>query len=423
MTTSTLPAHDVADLALADAGSRRTAWAGREMPVLRSIRERVAAERPFEGLRVAGCLHVTTETANLAIALRDGGASVALCASNPLSTQDAAAAALVAAEGISVYARKGEDRDTYYRHIEAVLATAPHITMDDGADLVTLLHTTRTDLLGGVRGGTEETTTGVIRLRAMAAEGVLRYPIIAVNEARTKHMFDNQYGTGQSAVDGLLRATNVLLAGKTAVVCGYGWVGRGVAHRLRGMGAIVTVCEVDPLRGLEAAMDGYSVTTVADAARVGDIFFTATGNLNVLGREHFSLLKDGALLANVGHFNDEIELGALAEIATGRREVRPFVEEFSLGDRNVYVLAEGRLLNHVAAEANPAAVMDMSFSNQVLAIEHLLAQGADLAPEVYPVPRHLDEDIARRKLAAMGMRIDDLSDEQRAYANSWKAGT
>jgi adenosylhomocysteinase len=423
MPTTTRPTHDVADLGLAEAGARRVAWAAREMPVLGSIRERVAKERPFEGLRVAACLHVTTETANLAVALRDGGASVALCASNPLSTQDDAAAALVAKEGIGVFARKGEDRETYYRHIEAVLETRPEITMDDGADVVTLLHTGRRDLLDGVRGGTEETTTGVIRLRAMASDGVLRYPIVAVNEAQTKHMFDNQYGTGQSAIDGLLRATNILLAGKTAVVCGYGWVGRGVAQRLRGMGSLVVVCEVDPLRGLEAAMDGYRVMTVADAAGIGDIFFTATGNLNVIGRAHFPTLKDGALLANVGHFNDEIELGALAEMASGRREIRPFLEEFSLPGRKVFVLAEGRLLNHVAAEANPAAVMDMSFSNQVLSIEYLLAHGRELEPKVYPVPRELDEDIARRKLAAMGMRIDQLTGEQRAYAGSWKAGT
>ena len=392
------------------------------MPVLASIRERVAKEQPFKGLRIAACLHVTTETANLALALRDGGASVALAASNPLSTQDDAAAAIVA-EGISVYARKGEDRDTYYSHLQAILETRPEITMDDGADVVTLLHTTRTDLLEGVRGGTEETTTGVIRLQAMATEGVLRYPIIAVNEALTKHMFDNQYGTGQSAIDGLLRATNILLAGKTAVVCGYGWVGRGVAERLRGMGSIVVICEVDPLRGLEAAMDGYRVMTVAEAVTIGDIFFTATGNLNVIGKSHFPTMKDGALLANVGHFNDEIELGALAEMASGRREIRPFLEEFTLPGRKVFVLAEGRLLNHAAAEANPAAVMDMSFANQVLSIEYLLKNGRDLQPKVYPVPRELDEDIARRKLAAMGMRIDSMTDEQRTYANSWKAGT
>ena len=424
-TTSTKPAapqHDVVDLGLAEAGARRVAWAGREMPVLASIRERVAKEQPFKGLRIAACLHVTTETANLALALRDGGASVALAASNPLSTQDDAAAAIVA-EGISVYARKGEDRDTYFSHLQAILDTKPEITMDDGADVVTLLHTTRTDLLDGVRGGTEETTTGVIRLQAMATEGVLRYPIIAVNEAQTKHMFDNQYGTGQSAIDGLLRATNILLAGKTAVVCGYGWVGRGVAERLRGMGSIVVICEVDPLRGLEAAMDGYRVMTVAEAVTIGDIFFTATGNLNVIGKSHFPTMKDGALLANVGHFNDEIELGALTEMATGRREIRPFLEEFSLPGRKVFVLAEGRLLNHAAAEANPAAVMDMSFANQVLSIEYLLKNGRDLQPKVYPVPRELDQDIARRKLAAMGMRIDTMTDEQQTYANSWKAGT
>jgi len=424
-TTSTKPAapqHDVVDLGLAEAGARRVAWAGREMPVLASIRDRVAKEQPFRGLRIAACLHVTTETANLALALRDGGASVALAASNPLSTQDDAAAAIVA-EGISVYARKGEDRDTYFSHLQAILDTKPEITMDDGADVVTLLHTTRTDLLDGVRGGTEETTTGVIRLQAMATEGVLRYPIIAVNEAQTKHMFDNQYGTGQSAIDGLLRATNILLAGKTAVVCGYGWVGRGVAERLRGMGSIVVICEVDPLRGLEAAMDGYRVMTVAEAVTIGDIFFTATGNLNVIGKSHFPTMKDGALLANVGHFNDEIELGALTEMATGRREIRPFLEEFSLPGRKVFVLAEGRLLNHAAAEANPAAVMDMSFANQVLSIEYLLKNGRDLQPKVYPVPRELDQDIARRKLAAMGMRIDTMTDEQQTYANSWKAGT
>ena len=423
MPTATSVKNDVVDLGLAESGSRRVAWAGREMPVLESIRQRVAKEKPFQGLRIAACLHVTTETANLAIALRDGGASVALAASNPLSTQDDAAAALVSNEGIAVYARKGEDRDTYFRHLQAILDTKPQITMDDGADVVTLLHTSRTDLLDGVQGGTEETTTGVIRLRAMASEGVLRYPIVAVNEAQTKHMFDNQYGTGQSAIDGLLRATNILLAGKTAVVCGYGWVGRGVAQRLRGMGSIVVISEIDPLRGLEAAMDGYRVMTIAEAAKIGDIFFTATGNLNVIGRSHFPTLKDGALLANVGHFNDEIELGALAEMASGRREIRPFLEEFTLPGRKVFVLAEGRLLNHVAAEANPAAVMDMSFANQVLSVEYLLKHGKTLEPKVYAVPRELDEDIARRKLAAMGMRIDQMTEEQRVYANSWKAGT
>ena len=423
MSVATTIDSDVTDPGLAEAGARRVAWAGREMPVLAEIRARVAKEQPFKGLRIAACLHVTTETANLAMTLRDAGAEVALCASNPLSTQDEAAAALVVKEGISTFARKGEDRDTYYRHIEAVLATRPQITMDDGADVVTLLHTTRKELLQDVKGGTEETTTGVIRLRAMAAEGVLAYPIIAVNEARTKHMFDNQYGTGQSAVDGLMRATNILIAGKTAVVAGYGWVGRGVASRLRGMGAIVIVIEVEPLRGLEAAMDGYQVMPMADAAGRGDIFITTTGNLNVIGKAHFGALKDGAILANAGHFNDEIEIGALEERSSGRRTIRPFVEEFTLGSRKVFLLAEGRLLNHVAAEANPAAVMDMSFSNQVLAIEYLLKKGRELKPNVYPVPHELDQQIARSKLAAMGMRIDTMTNEQQTYANSWKSGT
>jgi adenosylhomocysteinase len=422
MTVATkMLAYDVADLELADLGARRTEWAGREMPVVRRIRERVAKEKPYTGIRIAACLHVTTETANLVQAFRDGGASVALCASNPLSTQDDAAAALVEREGISVFARKGEDRDTYFRHIQAIIETKPHITMDDGADVVTLLHTERKDLLAGVRGGTEETTTGVIRLRAMVKEGVLSYPIVAVNEAQTKHMFDNRYGTGQSGVDALLRSTNILIAGKTAVVCGYGWVGRGVAERLRGMGAIVMICEVDPLRGLEAAMDGYQVATVAEAAKRGDMFFTATGNLNVLGRDHFPLMKDGALLANVGHFNDEIEIPELEKLARSKRTVRPYVEEYRLPDKSLFLLAEGRLLNHVAAEANPAAVMDMSFANQLLAVEYLLQQ--DLRPDVYSVPADLDQEIAKMKLAAMGMKIDTLTAAQSEYAGSWKAGT
>ena len=423
MTTATTPNNDVADLSLANAGSRRVEWASREMPVLAGIRARLAKEKPFTGLRIAACLHVTTETANLALALRDGGASVAICASNPLSTQDDAAAALVANDGISVFARKGEDRDTYFRHINAVLETKPQITMDDGADVVTLLHTDRKDLLQYVKGGTEETTTGVIRLRAMSAEGVLAYPIVAVNEAQTKHMFDNQYGTGQSAVDGILRATNILLAGKTVVVCGYGWVGRGIAQRFRGMGSLVVVTEIDALRGLEAAMDGYRVMPITEAARIGDLFITATGNVNVIGREHFTQMKDGAILANAGHFNDEIELGALERLAKGKREVRRFVEEYQLADRKIFVLGEGRLVNHVAAEANPAAVMDMSFANQALSIEYILKNEGKLKPQVYPVPRELDEEIARRKLEAMGTRIDRMTDEQTLYSNSWKAGT
>jgi adenosylhomocysteinase len=394
------------------------------MPVLSRIRERVAKERPYSGLRIGACLHVTAETANLAIALRDGGAEVALCASNPLSTQDDVAASLVANERISVFARKGEDRDTYYSHINAVLAAAPQVTMDDGADLVTELHTKRRELLPSVRGGTEETTTGVNRLRVMASEGVLAYPIIAVNDAMTKHLFDNRYGTGQSAVDGIVRATNLLLAGKTAAVAGYGWVGRGIAARLRGMGAITLVCEVDPLRALEAAMDGFEVVTVVDAARRADLFVTATGNVNVIGKDAIANLRDGAILANAGHFNDEIDLATLTSQATGCRELRPYVNEYRLRNgRSAIVLADGRLVNLAAAEGHPPAVMDMSFANQALAVEHLVKEAGSLEKRVYAVPRDLDEGIARLKLEAMGMRIDAMTDEQRAYASSWKAGT
>lgn len=418
------PAHDVTQLGLADAGARRIAWAGREMPVLSQIRERFRKERPLAGLRIGACLHVTAETANLMVALRDGGADVALCASNPLSTQDDVAASLVANEGISVFARKGEDRDTYYSHINAVLATRPQVTMDDGADLVTELHTKKRDLLKEVIGGTEETTTGVNRLRAMAGEGVLAYPIIAVNDAMTKHLFDNRYGTGQSAVDGILRATNLLIAGKTAAVGGYGWVGRGIASRLRGMGAITLVCEVDPLRALEAAMDGFEVTTVVDAASRADLFVTATGNVNVIGKDALARLKDGAILANAGHFNDEIDLATLRSLAETEADLRPFVREYRLRDgRAAIVLAEGRLVNLSAAEGHPPAVMDMSFADQALSVEHLRRAAQTLEHRVYPVPRELDEDIARRKLAAMGMKIDRMTDEQRQYASSWKAGT
>ncbi len=424
MSTTVKPEHDVVDVGLAEAGARRVEWASREMPVLARIRERFAKTRPLAGLRIGACLHVTAETANLMLALRDGGASVRLCASNPLSTQDDAAAALVVREGISVYARKGEDRDSYYSHINAVLASAPQMTMDDGADLVTELHTKRRELLSDVRGGTEETTTGVTRLRAMASAGVLAYPIVAVNDAMTKHLFDNRYGTGQSAVDGILRATNLLLAGKTAVVVGYGWVGRGIASRLRGMGAITMVCEVDPLRALEAAMDGFEVTTIVAAAKRGDLFVTATGNVNVIGREAIANLKDGAIVANAGHFNDEIDLGFLTSQAAACRELRPFVQEYRLRDgRGVIVLGEGRLVNLAAAEGHPPSVMDMSFANQALAIEYLMNNAGSLAPQVYPVPRELDEQIARDKLEAMGMRIDAMTPEQAEYAKSWKAGT
>ena len=416
--------HDVSDIRLADAGVDKIAWAAREMPVLRGIAERFRAERPLARIRIGACLHVTAETANLAITLRDGGASVALAASNPLSTQDDVAAALAARESIAVFARKGEDRDTYYAHINAVLATSPQITMDDGADLVTELHTKRRELLPGVRGGTEETTTGVTRLRAMAAEGVLAYPIIAVNDAFTKHLFDNRFGTGQSAIDGILRATNLLLAGRTVAVAGYGWVGRGIASRMRGMGAITLVCEVDPLRALEAAMDGFEVTTVADAASRAELLVTATGNVNVIGREALEALRDGAILANAGHFNDEIDLGYLTANATACRDVRPFVREYRLRNgRSVVVLADGRLVNLAAAEGHPAAVMDMSFANQALAVEHLAKRAREMRPQVYPVPREIDERIAAVKLAAMGMRIDEMTEEQRVYAASWKSGT
>ena len=416
--------NDVTDIGLADAGARRIAWAAREMPVLSQIRDRFKQEQPLRGLRIGACLHVTAETANLMTTLRDGGASVALCASNPLSTQDDVAAALVAKEDIPTFARKGEDRDSYYSHIGAVLATHPQLTMDDGADLVTELHTKQRELLREVRGGTEETTTGVTRLRAMAAEGVLAYPIVAVNDALTKHFFDNRYGTGQSAVDGILRATNLLLAGKLAVVAGYGWVGRGIASRLRGMGSIVLICEVDPLRALEAAMDGFEVTTIADAAARGDLFVTATGNVNVIGCDAIGRLRSGAILANAGHFNDEIDLKGLAEQASNKTELRPFVDEYELPDgRRIVVLGEGRLVNLAAAEGHPPAVMDMSFANQALSVEYLVTKGKQLAPDVYPVPRDLDEDIARRKLAAMGMEIDAMTPEQAQYAKSWKAGT
>jgi len=423
MTVKTIE-HDVTDVGLAGAGERRIQWAAREMPVLAGIRARFAKEKPLAGLRIGACLHVTAETANLALALRDGGASVTLCASNPLSTQDDVAASLVANDGISVFAKKGEDRDTYFRHINAVLETKPQITMDDGADLVTELHTKRRELLPDVKGGTEETTTGVTRLRAMASEGVLAYPIVAVNDALTKHFFDNRYGTGQSAIDGVIRATNLLLAGKTAVVAGYGWVGRGVAARLRGMGAITIVTEVDPFRAIEAVMDGFEVTTMTLAAGRGDLFITCTGNVNVIGKEALAKLKDGAIVANAGHFNDEIDLKTLGTLATGCRELRPFVSEYRLRDgRSVVVLADGRLVNLSAAEGHPPAVMDMSFANQALSVEYLLGKGKDLAPQVYPVPRELDEQIARAKLEAMRMKIDSMTEEQRLYSNSWKAGT
>jgi len=418
-----MKAADVADLSLADAGKLKIEWADRQMPVLAGIRERFARERPLEGWRISACLHVTAETANLMRTLAAGGADVVLCSSNPLSTQDDVAASLVAHDGMPVYAIKGEDRDSYYAHIGAALDHRPQVTMDDGADLVNELHTRRTELLDGVVGGTEETTTGVIRLRAMANDGVLRYPIVAVNEALTKHLFDNRYGTGQSAIDGILRATNILFAGKTVVVGGYGWVGRGIASRADGMGANVVVVEVDPIRALEAAMDGYRVLTAAESARVGDVFISGTGNLNVWGREHFGLMPDGAILANAGHFNDEFELGALAEQATSSREVRPFTREYVMGDgRRIYVLADGRLVNLGAAEGHPALVMDMSFANQALGLEWLKANGG-LEPRVYGIPDEIDREVARLKLDSMGIHIDAMTPEQKAYSESYSSGT
>jgi len=418
------PNYDVKDLALAGEGRSRIAWAEQEMPVLRQIRARFAAEKPLAGIRVAACLHVTTETANLMRTLKDGGADPVLCASNPLSTQDDVAAALVAEYGIPTFAIKGEDKDTYYAHISAALDHRPNITMDDGADLVSTLHSSRSDLLAGIIGGTEETTTGVIRLRAMAADGALRFPIIAVNDALTKHLFDNRYGTGQSTIDGVIRATNILLAGKNVVVSGYGWCSRGIAMRAKGMGANVIVTEVDPLRALEAVMDGYRVMPIAQAAPLGDLFITSTGDIHAIDAAHFALMKDGAIVANSGHFNVEINIPALEALATEVREPRPFVKQYILPDgRKLAILADGRLINLSAAEGHPASVMDMSFANQALSAEHMAAQGKSLEPKVYSVPEAIDKEIARLKLAAMGVAIDQLTAEQQAYLHSWQAGT
>ncbi|HWQ27908.1 MAG TPA: adenosylhomocysteinase [Dehalococcoidia bacterium] len=423
MTTQSV-GGDIKNPALAEEGIRRIEWAAREMPVIRQIRERFQKERPLAGVRIGACLHVTTETANLMLALRDGGAQNALCASNPLSTQDDVAAALVGVYGVPTFAIKGEDHETYYRHIHQVLDTKPQVTMDDGADLVATLHRERTELLAGVIGGTEETTTGVIRLRAMAADGALKYPIIAVNEADTKHLFDNRYGTGQSTIDGITRATNVLWAGKQVVVAGYGWCGRGVASRARGLGAQVIVTEVNPIRALEALMDGFRVMPMAEAAAVGDIFITLTGDVNVIDRPHLEAMKDGAIVANSGHFNDEINIAALETMAESKRMVRPFVDEYRLGDgRRIYLLGEGRLINLAAAEGHPASVMDMSFANQALSVEHIVRSGGKLPLGVHSVPREIDEEIARLKLAAMGARIDTLTPEQEQYLRSWQAGT
>jgi len=409
---------------LAEQGALRIEWAENEMPVLRLIRQRFEQQKPLRGIRIAACLHVTTETANLMRTLQAGGAEIALCASNPLSTQDDVAAALVKYDGIAVYAIKGEDKETYYRHIHQVLDTNPQLTMDDGCDLVSTLHTERREQLDGVVGGTEETTTGVIRLRAMAKEGVLRYPIIAVNDAYTKHLFDNRYGTGQSTIDAILRATNLLLAGRKFVVIGYGWCGRGVATRARGMGAHVIICEVDPLKALEALMDGFEVMPLSQAATVGDIFVTVTGNLHVLREEHFRAMKSGAIVANSGHFNVEIDIPALERMARAKRTIRPFVEEYTLPDgRRLYLLGEGRLVNLAAAEGHPAAVMDMSFANQALSVEYIVNHQGKLPREVFPVPREIDAQVAQLKLQALGVQIDTLTPEQQAYLESWEMGT
>ncbi|MSQ36382.1 MAG: adenosylhomocysteinase [Dehalococcoidia bacterium] len=417
-------ASDIADRALAQAGVRRVEWAAREMPVLQQIRERFAQQRPLAGVRVAACLHVTSETANLMLALRDGGADVRLAASNPLSTQDEVAAALAVEYGIPTFAIKGEDNPTYFRHLAAVVEHAPQLTLDDGADLVALLHRDRRDLLASVVAGTEETTTGVVRLRALAAEGKLAYPIMAVNEADTKHMFDNRYGTGQSTLDGITRATNILFAGKTMVVCGYGWCGKGVASRARGMGAQVIVTEVQPLRALEAVMDGFRVMPIVEAARQGDIFVTVTGDINVIDVAAFDAMRSGVVLANSGHFDAEINLAALAGMTEARRTLRPFVEQYTLVDgREIVVLAEGRLVNLGAAEGHPASVMDMSFANQALCVEHLTREHATLVPGVYDVPKVIDEEVAKLKLASMGVHIDTLTDEQERYMRSWELGT
>jgi adenosylhomocysteinase len=421
---ATTQRFDVKDLSLAPEGVRRIEWADRQMPVLAAIRDRFSREQPLNGIRISACLHVTTETANLMRTLAAGGADVVLCASNPLSTQDDVAAALVDAYGIAVFAIKGEDNDTYYAHIEAAVDHRPQLTMDDGADVIGVLHSARREQLGDIIAGTEETTTGVIRLKALEREGKLGFPVIAVNDAQTKHLFDNRYGTGQSTIDGIVRATNVLLAGKRFVVSGYGWVGRGVASRARGMGAHVIVTEVDPMRALEAAMDGFEVLPMERAAEIGDIFCTATGDKSVITRQHMERMKDGAILSNTGHFNVEIDIPALRSLASETREARAFVEEFTLADgRRLYLLGDGRLINLAAAEGHPALVMDMSFANQALAAEYAIQNAASLERKVYPVPGDIDREIARLKLETMGIHIDKLTEEQEHYLASWDEGT
>ncbi len=416
--------YDVKDLGLAEAGARRIAWARSAMPVLRLIEERFARELPLQGIRVSACLHVTSETANLMRALKAGGATIRLCASNPLSTQDDVAASLVQEFEISVFAIRGEDKETYYRHINTALDSRPHLTMDDGADTIGVIHSQRKDLAANVIAGTEETTTGVIRLKSMERDGVLLYPIIAVNDADTKHFFDNRYGTGQSTVDGILRATNILLAGKRFVVCGYGWCGRGVASRARGMGANVIVVETDPLKALEAVMDGFTVLPMLEAAKVGEVFVTVTGNIHIIRKEHFQTMRDGAVVCNSGHFNVEIDIPALESLSNGHGPIRDEVEEYRLKDgRRIYLLSEGRLINLAAAEGHPASVMDMSFANQALGSEYAVKNQGKLEKKVYRVPHPIDAEIARLKLESMGIKIDTLTDEQKKYLASWEMGT
>ena len=423
-TTPTQVNCDVKNLDLADMGKKRIDWANQSMNVLQIIRKEFIKNQPLKGIRISACLHVTAETANLAICLRDGGADVVLCASNPLSTQDDVAASLVRDYNIPVYAIKGEDNDTYYQHIIAAIDHRPQITMDDGADLVSVLHTKRTDVLEGVIGGTEETTTGVIRLRAMAKEGVLRYPIIAVNDADTKHLFDNRYGTGQSTIDGIIRATNFLLAGSKFVVAGYGWCGRGLASRARGAGAEVIITEVDPTKALEAVMDGFRVMAMIDAARMGDVFCTVTGNKNVLAKEHFEVMKNGAIISNSGHFNVEIDIPTLEKMASSKRTTRHFVEEYSMKDgRKINLLGEGRLINLAAAEGHPPSVMDMSFADQALSVDHMVKNHSKMEKTVYTVPVELDKRVARLKLESMGIKIDRLTPEQEEYLAGWSEGT
>lgn len=415
--------YDIKDPALASEGQLRAEWAGREMPVLASIRERFEKEKPLKGTRIAGCLHITAETANLVEALVAGGAEVTMCASNPLSTQDDIAAFLVR-EGVPTYAIKGEDAETYHKHLTAALETRPHLTLDDGADLVAALHGERTDLAADVLGGMEETTTGVIRLKALASQGKLKYPIVAVNDSDTKHMFDNRYGTGQSTLDGIVRATNILITGKTVVTVGYGWCGKGFASRAHGMGAHTVVCEVDPVRALEAVMDGHRVMPMSEAAKIGDIFVTVSGGMKGVDKRHFEVMKDGAIVANSGHFNVELNIEALEAMSTGKRRVRQFVDEYTLSDgRKVFLLGEGRLINLAAAEGHPSSVMDMSFANQALASEYVVGSHHTLTPGVYTLPGEIDKEIARLKLEAMGMPFDSLSDEQAEYLSSWEVGT